>query len=732
MAKKKTEQQTSENNSLYTSEFNEFILKLQKNKVDPTKRKFLKTGISVVDSLLSEGKGLPLGSYIELSSKSGCGKCVTGDSIVFVDGKFKRIEDDIENVGFTPADEHSEIMSRHGNIHFSHRYKEHVSNVVTISDVHGNKITCTPVHPLLVKTEEGNTDWVKAQDIKLKDKIVMASPYIRQCDAVKSKDILMSYLEGYDLLKSKQFWKYGFMLDVSQQNVDAICSELEHYGIKKNDNFDEYEYTERSLNQYKLYIHQKEGKDDKVYVRIDLDNNDFQKHVASVTKSDEKKIFYREMSRDELIAKVAGIVDSVGNITFNSKEINNKKISLFAIERQDICDIQAMLAMLGIVGHQSIVNNCKYPYCLNLTLTSSVVLANLIEPYILIKKNDLKRFIEETKTEQLYLTNHLKVSEICTEARDCFVYDYSVPDKHEFITNGIVSHNTTLVLNISKRLCDQGYSVFYIDAEEAVTEDILYKTGLLPYLGNLFVLFQTNSFNQVGAVLDKVVAEENFKLIVIDSLTFLTPDELEEKGKKISEVQIGIQSRYTGNLLKRYRNKISNGEKAVIFINQMRVKMNGYSSTEEPAGGNAQQFAMDIRIKMGIQSQGRIFSAEDKKQQIGMYNEIWAIKNKYCAPFKRYNIKMMLGTGVDESQDYAKWLIDNGVAVVKTGGNYTVTWGGKELKIKGVQAFEQWIKDNENEVSAFIESNGGLTPCQVESINDEDYDGEDEYFNPGF
>lgn len=723
MAKKKTEQPES---SVEQSEFSEFFKKLQKKTFDPANRKYLKTGFSVIDNLLSDGKGMPLGSYIEISSKSGCGKCVTGDSIVFVNGKLKRIEDDIENIGFTESNEHSEIMSRYGNVQFSHRYKEHVSNVITISDVHGNKITCTPIHPLLVKNEEGNTEWIKAQDIKLKDKIMMASPYIRNGEAIKNRETFISYLEGYDLLKSKQIWKYGFMLDVSQQNVDAICSELERNGIKKSDNFDEYEYTERNLDQYKLYIHQKEGKDDKIYVRIDLNDYDFQNHVARVTKED-KKIFYREMSRDELIAKVAGIVDSVGNITFNSKEIVNKKISLFAIEKQDICDMQAMLAMLGIVGHQSIVNNCKYPYCLNLTLTSSIVLANLIEPYILIKKNDLKRFLEETQTEQLHMTNHLKVSEICTEARDCFVYDYSVPERHEFIANGIISHNTTLVLDIVRKLCEQGHSVVYLDAESGLNDDIMNKMGLMQYVGTSFWPCAVTTFNMAGEVLDKAVKEKNIKLIVVDSLTALTPDELTEDDKKISDGQIGIQARYTGNLLKRYRGRINNSEKAVIFINQMRVKMNGYRANEEPAGGNAQQFTMDIRLQMKSISAQKIMSAEDKDQQIGSINEIWAIKNRYCAPFKRYNVKLMFGFGIDEKQEYAKWLIDNGVTELKGGGNYTVMWKGKELKFKGVSVYEQWIKDNEDEISEFIEENGGLIPSQIESINEDDYDEEENF-----
>lgn len=714
MAKKKSEQTAKQaTTNTESTDFSSIYQQFKKGTIDPASRKYLTTGHSVIDALLSEGKGLPLGCYIELSSSSGCGKCVTGDSIVFVDGKFKRIEDDIESIGFTESNDNEEIMSRQGYVHFSHRYKEHVSSVVTISDVHGNKITCTPIHPLLVKREDGQKEWVKAQDISLKDKIVMATPYIRQKPIKKTKETLLSYLEGYDLLKSKQYWKYGFMLDIAQQNLDTICAELEKYGITKSDNWGEYEYTERNLDQYKLYVHQKDGKEDKVYIRIDLDDSSLQKHVHDVTKQDDKKVFYRAMELEELIAKIAGVVDSVGNITFNSKEVINKKISLFATDKQDICDIQAMLALLGIVGHQSIVNNCKYQYCLNLTLTSSVILANLIEPYILIKRNDLLAFIDETKSEQLYMTNHLKVSEICTEARDCFVYDYSIPETHEFFVNGIVSHNTTLVLDIAKHLCEQGQRVLYIDAETGLSENLLGKMGLMPYYNDLFWVLNPTTFNAVGEILDKAVTDPATKMIVIDSVTALTPDELTEDGRRISDGQIGIQSRYTGNLLKRYRERINNNEKIMVFINQMRTKIpTGYGHAyDAPAGGNAQQFTMDIRLLMKcIES----IKAPDG-HQIGAINKIWAIKNRYGEPFKEYNVKLMFGKGVDELREFAQWLVDNGVADKKGGGNYTVCWNGKELKFKGQSVYEDWVAENAEEIKEFIDENGGLVSLPNEN-----------------
>ena len=747
MAKKKLD--GTETNTSQETDFLSLYQQFKKGTVDPSQRKYISTGHASIDSLLSGGKGLPLGSYIELSSKSGCGKCVTGDTIVLVNNKLQRIDTDIINNGFTESlndNEHC-ILSRNGNVDYSHKYKEHVSTIVTISDVHGNKISCTPIHPLLVYKENGDTEWVNADKIKLKDRIVMTNIQNNSCSSTQISDIakanvksryskdlscIYSYLEGYDLLKKKSYWKYGFMVDVSQTNIEEICNELEYYGITKINDFGEYEHVERNINQYKLYTHKKDGKEDKIYVRVDLSEKDVLKHVDSLVDEerckeccdDEKeKIFYRPITSTEFFAKIAGMLDAAGNIYNNSRDVSFRKISLFTNKKEDISFVQKMLAMFGIIGHQSIVQNYKYKYCLNLTITSSLALANYIKPFVILKRKELDEFINSFESNVIQeKQNYLKVSEICVEAKECFVYDYSIPSTHEFIANGIVSHNTTLVLDIVKHVCEQGYRVLYIDVETGLSENLLKKMGLMEYYDNLFIVFTITTFDKCGELLDSAVKDPNTALIIVDSLTALTPDELVATGKKISEGRIGIQAVNTGNLLKRYRERINNNEKSMIFINQMRTHIPmGYGNAyDAPAGANAQQFTMDIRLLMKCVEQ---IKAPDG-HQIGAVNKIWAIKNRHTDPFIETTTKLMFGKGVDETDEYSNWLIDNGVVEKKMGGNYTITWNGSEIKIKGQINYESWINENIEEIKSFVDAHGGLIP--IMSSLDEQEESEEE------
>lgn len=748
MAKKKQEGTETTTNAVET-DFLSLYQQFKKGTVDPSQRKYITTGHSIIDALLSEGKGIALGRYIELSSKSGCGKCVTGDTIVDVNGVLQRIDNDIEHIGFTEANEKSIIRSRNGCVEFSHKYKEHVSTVVTISDVHGNKISCTPIHPLLVIREDGSEEWVNAEKLKLKDKVLMAPlPQLNSNEQFdyeyintkkvqdKNKDVILSYLEGYDLLKSKSYWKFGFMLDVGRQSVDCFCEELEKYKIQKSNDWGEYEYSERNIDQYKLYTHQKEGKEDKVYIRIDLDEQTVDKHVNHLVtaKNDDDdfvKQFYRPMNVCEFFAKVAGMLDASGNVYFNQKDIAFKKISLFANSKEDISCLQRMLSMFGIVGHQSIIQNFKHKYCLNLTPVSSFILAKIIKPFVILKHVDIDLFIRGFELNDIVLDkrNYLKISEICIEAKDCFVYDYTVPTTHEFLANGIVSHNTTLVLDIVRHVCEQGYRVLYIDAETGLSDNLITKMGLMEYFDNQFVVATTTTFDKTGALLDIAVKDPNIALIVVDSLTALTPDELVAPGKKISEGRIGIQAVNTGNLLKRYRERINNNEKTIIFINQMRTHIPmGYGNAyDAPAGANAQQFTMDIRLLMKC---SEVLKADDG-HQIGAINEIWAIKNRDGEPFKRYTVKLMFGKGVDEVSEYARWLIDNGVVEKGKTGYHTLTWNGQEIKLRSQALYNEWVEQNFEEIKQFVNDHGGLIP-RPEQFDEESEEQEAETDNYDF
>ena len=133
---------------------NEIYNKFKKMTIAPTERKNVKTGCEVLDDLFSKGKGIPLGTFIEFTSQSGIGKCVTGDTIVCVNNTFKKISEGITCDGFT--EETGSILSEPSKYlqdsqdTYSHKYREFVDTIITLNDVHGNSISCTPEHPLLV------------------------------------------------------------------------------------------------------------------------------------------------------------------------------------------------------------------------------------------------------------------------------------------------------------------------------------------------------------------------------------------------------------------------------------------------------------------------------------------------------------------------------------------------------------------------------------------------------
>ena len=125
--------------------------KFKKLSVDPINRKYIKTGCDVLDDILTEGKGLPLGCFIEFTSQTGIGKCVTGDTIVCVNNVFQKIKTGITQDGFSEA-EGKIISDPFASIEdavdtYSHKYREFVDTIVTLNDVHGNTISCTPAHP---------------------------------------------------------------------------------------------------------------------------------------------------------------------------------------------------------------------------------------------------------------------------------------------------------------------------------------------------------------------------------------------------------------------------------------------------------------------------------------------------------------------------------------------------------------------------------------------------------
>lgn len=140
--------------------------------LDMTERddQYFPSGSIILDAVLSEGKGIPMGKFISINAESGCGKCVCGDTIINLNGVYQRIDSSEFSDGYTSYK--ADIQTLNGIDTTSHKYREKVNRIIKLVDQYGMPIFCTPDHPLLVLHPNLQEEWVKAKDIELKDKII--------------------------------------------------------------------------------------------------------------------------------------------------------------------------------------------------------------------------------------------------------------------------------------------------------------------------------------------------------------------------------------------------------------------------------------------------------------------------------------------------------------------------------------------------------------------------------
>lgn len=200
--------------------------------------------------------------------------------------------------------------------------------------------------------------------------------------------------------------------------------------------------------------------------------------------------------------------------------------------------------------------------------------------------------------------------------------------------------------------------------------------------------------------------------IILDSITSTIPGKLLEKDKKISDIEPGLHARYSAMFYQKYKPQLRDAQVTMFFINQTRTKLDfRRGAYVEAAGGSAQKFYMDIRLQMrGTKKLEKTVNTGDGPQSVpyGSENSLWSIKNRYTRPFIPMPITVLFGKGVSNMAAYNKWLVNHGNIKQGGGGYFTITINGREEKIRGTPAVDQWIKENLKEVKALVEENGGI------------------------
>ena len=188
----------------------------------------------------------------------------------------------------------------------------------------------------------------------------------------------------------------------------------------------------------------------------------------------------------------------------------------------------------------------------------------------------------------------------------------------------------------------------FVDAEHAL--DVTYARKLGVDVDNLLVS-QPDTGEQALEIAEVLIRSNAIDVVVIDSVAALVP-RAEIEGE-MGDTHVGLQARLMSQALRKLTGAVNRSNTAVIFTNQIRVKVGVmFGSPETTSGGRALKFYASLRLDIR-----RIGAIKDGQDVIGNRTRVKVVKNKCAPPFKQAEFDIQYNEGVS----HTALLIDLGV-----------------------------------------------------------------------
>ncbi len=265
------------------------------------------------------------------------------------------------------------------------------------------------------------------------------------------------------------------------------------------------------------------------------------------------------------------------------------------------------------------------------------------------------------------------------------------------------SGKTTLTLHAIAEAQKLGGVAAFIDAEHAL--DVAYARKLGVNVDDLLVS-QPDTGEQALDIAEILVRSGAVDILVIDSVAALVP-RAELEGE-MGDSHVGLQARLMSQAMRKLTSVISKSRTAVVFINQIRMKIGVmFGSPETTTGGNALKFYASLR--MDIRRIGKIKVGDE---ELGNRTRVKVVKNKVAPPFRMAEFDILFGTGINRMGE----LLDMGVAadiVAKSGAWYSY---GEERLGQGRENACNYLRDHPEiagEIEDRLRAKHGLGPANA-------------------
>ena len=221
------------------------------------------------------------------------------------------------------------------------------------------------------------------------------------------------------------------------------------------------------------------------------------------------------------------------------------------------------------------------------------------------------------------------------------------------------SGKTTICQHIVAEAQKLGGLAAFIDMEHALDPAYAARCGI--DVENLYIA-QPDTGEQALEIAEALVRSGAMDIVVVDSVAALVP-RAEIEGE-MGDAHMGMQARLMSQALRKLSGAIKQSNTAMIFTNQLRMKIGVmFGNPETTSGGRALKFYASVRLDVR-----RIQSIKDRGEIIGNRTRVRITKNKVAPPFRKAEFDIMYNKGISRVGD----VLDIGVEldVIDKRGSY--------------------------------------------------------------